>query len=63
MPKITLRAARVNCGLTQTEASRMLGVSISTLKNWETGKTFPKQPQIEIMCNIYGITYDALFFA
>lgn len=63
MPKITLKAARVNCGLTQTEAARMIGVSIGTLKNWECGKTFPKQPQIEAMCNIYGITYDALFFA
>lgn len=63
MPKITLKAARVNAGMTQTEAAKRIGVSISTLKNWESGSTFPKQPQIEAMCEIYGISYDALFFA
>ena len=63
MPKITLRAARVNCGLTQQEAAEKLNVSLSTLKNWEAGKTFPKQPQIEAVCSLYGICYDALFFA
>lgn len=63
MPKITLKAARVNAGMTQTEAAKRIGVSISTLKNWESGNTFPKQPQIEAMCEIYGISYDALFFA
>lgn len=63
MPKITLKAARVNAGLTQVEAAKKIGVSLSTLKNWEAGNTFPKQPQIEAMCEIYGISYDALFFA
>lgn len=63
MPKITLKAARVNAGMTQAEASKKIGVSVSTLKNWEAGITFPKQPQIEAMCEIYGISYDVLFFA
>lgn len=63
MPKISLKAARVNCGLTQRVAAERLHVAVSTLKNWEAGKTFPKQPQIEAMCKIYGISYDALFFA
>ena len=63
MPKITLKAARVNAGLTQNEAATEIGVAVSTLKNWESGKTFPKQPQIEAMCQLYGISYDILFFA
>ena len=62
MPQITLKAARVNAGLTQATVADKLGISISTLKNWEKGKTFPKQPQIEALCEIYSITYDNLFF-
>lgn len=63
MPKITLKAARVNANLSQQEAARRIGVSASTLRNWEAGKTFPNQPKIEKMCEVYGIPFDILFFA
>ncbi|MBR5874499.1 MAG: helix-turn-helix transcriptional regulator [Oscillospiraceae bacterium] len=62
MPKITLKAARVNANLTQAEAAAKLGVAVSTLKNWETGKTFPNKPKIDRLCEVYGITFDVLFF-
>lgn len=62
MPQITLKAARVNTGLTQSEVAEKLNISVGTLKNWERGKTFPKQPQIEALCELYGVTYDNLFF-
>ena len=62
MPQITLKAARVNAGLTQAEAAKKIGVSISTLKNWEKGVTFPKQPHILRICEVYGIQYDHIFF-
>jgi transcriptional regulator with XRE-family HTH domain len=63
MPKITLRAARVNVGLSQQEAADKIGVAVSTLRNWESGKTFPNQPKIEKICEVYGISFDVLFFA
>lgn len=63
MPKITLKAARVNANLSQPEAAAKIGVSVSTLRNWEAGKTFPNQPKIEKMCELYGIPFDILFFA
>lgn len=63
MSQITLKAARVNAGLTQLAAAVKLNVSVATLKNWERGKTFPKQPQIEALCELYGVSYDNLFFA
>lgn len=63
MPKITLKAARVNAGLSQEEAAKKIGVAASTLRNWEAGKTFPNQPKIEKMCEVYGISFDVLFFA
>ena len=62
MPQITLKAARVNAGLTQSEVAEKLKISTGTLKNWERGKTFPKQPQIEALCELYRVTYDNLFF-
>lgn len=62
MPQITLKAARVNAGYTQEAAAKLLDISISTLKNWEKGKTFPKQPQIMKLCSIYNLEYDNIFF-
>lgn len=61
MIQVTLKAARVNAGFTQKTASEKLGVSESTLKNWESGKTFPQQPQIEQICELYSVSYDNLF--
>lgn len=62
MPQITLKAARVNAGYTQEEAAKLLDVSVSTLKNWEKGVTFPKQPKILAICNLYGVAYDNIIF-
>ena len=62
MPKISLKAARVNAKLTIEEAAEKIGVSPSTLKNWESGITFPNQPKIEKICEVYGIHYDDLNF-
>ena len=62
MTKITLKAARVNANLSRAEAAAKIGVAVSTLKNWETGKTFPNQPKIQRLCEVYGISFDVLFF-
>lgn len=62
MSEITLKAARVNAGYTQAEVAEKIGVAPSTVRNWESGKTFPKQPAIELMCVLYGTTYDNIKF-
>lgn len=62
MEKITLRALRVNARLTQAEAAEKLGVTQKTLSNWENGITYPDQPAIEKICEIYGVTYDCINF-
>lgn len=62
MPKISLKAARVNKNLTQEEAAKNLGIGVATLKSWEAGKSFPKQPQIERICEVYEISYDYIDF-
>ena len=60
--KISLKAARINAGLTQSEAAERIGVSVSTIKNWEAGKTFPSQPQIDKICEVYRVAYDNIKF-
>ena len=62
MEKMKLKALRVNLNLSQEEAAKELGVSQKTLSNWETGKTYPDQPQIENICRVYGVVYDFIDF-
>lgn len=62
LPKITLMAARKNAGLTQIDAAKMLNIGVTTLQNWEKGKTYPNQPEIEKLCKLYNIRYDYINF-
>lgn len=60
--QITLKAARVNVGLSQQEAATILGVDKATLSRWEKGTSMPKASQINSICSLYGVTYDMLIF-
>lgn len=60
---ITLKAARVNKGLNQKEAAILIGVSLSTLQNYEAGKRFPDVPIIERIETVYGVRYNDLIFS
>lgn len=62
MQKITLKAARVNAGFTQAMVAEKIGVSVSSIKNWENGVSFPTQPSIEALCELYGVVYDNINF-
>ncbi len=62
MPKLTLRALRVNIGLNREQASEKLGIHLCTLKSWENGKTFPNATQIEKICDLYKVNYDDIIF-
>ncbi len=62
MGNITLRAARVNAGLTQKEVANKLEISNKTLSNWESGKAMPKVDKIDALCKLYGRTYDEIIF-
>lgn len=62
MRKITLKAARVNAGYTQSGAAELLGVSTRTIWQWENGLSQPKPQMIDKICEAYSITYDELIF-
>lgn len=59
---MTLKAARVNAGLTQTEAAKQLGVTKNTLSNWELGRSFPTVPQIRLIEDLYAVPFAELEF-
>lgn len=56
--RITLKAARVNAGLTQDMVCDKLGISDRTLSKWESGKSTPSYLALLGLCSIYGLTED-----
>lgn len=62
MVEVTLKAARVNKGLTQSEAAKLLGISADVLSNWERGVTFPDVIQLKTIEKVYGVSYQHLIF-
>ncbi len=59
---ITLKAARMNKGYDRNKASKLIGISIDTLSNYERGKTFPDVPIIKKIEEVYEIKYDDINF-
>lgn len=58
MPEITLKAARVNAGLTQKGLAKKLGVSNTTVNSWENGDTEPDLSQLREISRLSGIPMD-----
>ena len=62
MVGITLKAARVNKNIKQEDAAKLMGISISTLRNYEAGKTFPDVPVIKRIEKLYDVEYKDIIF-
>jgi transcriptional regulator with XRE-family HTH domain len=61
LSEITLKAARVNAGLTLEMVSEETGVSVPTLSKWENYITFPTARQLKTLCNLYNRRMDDIF--
>lgn len=59
--KMSLRAARVNSGLTQKEAAQSIGVSRLSVMFWEDGRKKPKPEHLDSMLRLYGVSRDDIF--
>lgn len=62
MVEVTLKAARVNKGLTQEEAAKLIGVSADVISNWERQVSFPDVLQLKVIEQVYGVDYRHLIF-
>lgn len=58
---ISLSAVRANKGYSQEEWAKALNVSVSTVKNWEYGKTSPRAECLREMSRLSGIPMDFIF--
>lgn len=56
--RVTLKAARINKGLTQEDVAKAVNVTKKTVGSWEKGKTMPKSDKIELLCSLFGCSYD-----
>lgn len=59
---ITLKAARINCNMTQEEVAKVLNVSKYTIGNWENGRSFPDASKIKELERVYKISYNDIIF-
>ena len=59
---MTLKALRINLGLTQKDAAAKLQVTPETLGSWERAETFPNVTQITRIENLYNTTYADINF-
>ena len=60
--KITLKAARVNAGLTLESAAKDLGITKNTLISYEKYRTIPDMAMGTAMASLYGTSVDNLIF-
>lgn len=62
MVLISLRAARVNAGLTQEDVHQKTGIARSTLLSWESGRTQPRPKNLNLLCALYKINSQEIKF-
>ena len=60
MNKQNYRKAREEAGIRAEKAAAELGVSITTLFNWERGDTTPNALNLRDMARLYGVSTDRL---
>ena len=61
MKKLSLKAARVNAGLTQEEAAQAINVTGKTLISWEKGVTHPTVDKLLRLCSPYDVQISDIF--
>lgn len=59
--KVSMKALRVNRGLTQSQVAKMMSINRNTLTNWENGTTFPTAEQLVKLCRIYQCSMADIF--
>ena len=60
--RITMKAARINVGLSQKEAAKRLNIGLRTLQNWENGASAPRADKMVDICAVYGCSIGDIIF-
>lgn len=56
-----IQALRESAGLSKADVARHLGVDLSAVCHWESGKAIPRADKLPEMADLFGCTIDALF--
>lgn len=62
MKRFTLKAARVNAGLTQMDVVAKTGINKGTLVNYEKYRTIPNIEVARILASLYGLSVNDIIF-
>lgn len=60
--RMTIRALRVNAGLTQMEFAEKINVNVKTVQNWESGASSPRADKLPEICKVLGCGIDDIIF-
>lgn len=60
--RVTIRAARVNAGLTQSGFAKQIGVGVKTVQNWEAGTSSPRADKMPEICNVLNCKIEDIIF-
>ena len=59
--KISLKAARVNAGMTQDDVCKKMHITQATLRNWESGRVNIPFISLTALSNLYNMPVDNIF--
>ena len=60
--ELTLKALRINKGYSQETASKLIGISVETLANYEKALTFPDIPILKKIEEVYETNNNNINF-
>lgn len=61
--KISLRALRINAGLTLKQACSKLNISTETLRSYENNRTHPDFKRLSEILNLYNVRYGDVVYS
>lgn len=62
MGTFTLRALRINAGISAKEAAAAVGINEDTLYRYESGKSSPQIGTALKLAKLYGVSIDVIDF-
>lgn len=60
--RVTLKAARANKNLTQSDFATAIGVGLRTVQNWESGESSPRADKMPEICEVLGCSVEDIIF-
>ncbi len=60
MERMSMKAVRIDRGITQEQLAKAVGVNKKTVSSWERGRTRPQSDKIDAICATLNVTYDSI---